>query len=280
MLKKIYIEITNVCNYSCSFCKGTERECGYISVENFEVVIQKISGYTKYVYLHVLGEPLLHKNLVEIIKIANDNGINVSITTNASLIGKRLEELKKCKIRQVNYSLHSLYESGYSRESILDDIVKYINCSKDTYHSLRLWNVTDDKNVNIELLELLAKKFDVDYEKLTQLDVGKSVTISDRVFVEMDKQFFWPDINGEVVSSVGKCYGLRSNIGILLDGTIVPCCLDCEGSIPLGNIYTDNLQDVLSSERAVNMLDGFRCNELREMLCKTCGFAMRLNGSL
>lgn len=280
MLKKIYIEITNVCNYSCSFCKGTERECGYISVENFEKIIQKIKGYTKYIYLHVLGEPLLHKDLVEIVKIANDNAINVSITTNASLIGKRLDELKKCNIRQVNYSLHSLYESKNNREKIIDDIINYINCSENTYHSLRLWNVTDDKNVNMELFELLAKKFNVDYEKFMQLDVGKSVAIGDRVFVEMDKQFFWPDINGEVVSNVGKCYGLKSNIGILVDGTIVPCCLDCEGSIPLGNIYTDNLQNVLSSNRAINMVDGFRNNELRELLCKTCGFAMRLNRSL
>lgn len=277
MLKKIYVEITNVCNYSCSFCKGTDRECGYISVENFGVVIQKIKGYTKYIYLHVLGEPLLHKDLVKIVKIANDNGINVSITTNASLIGERLEDLSKCNIRQMNYSLHSLYESKYNSESIIDNIVDYINRSENVYHSLRLWNVTDNKNINDGLIEMLSKKFGVDYEKLKQLDVGKSVKISDRVFVEMDKQFFWPDINGEIVSSVGKCYGLRSNIGILLDGTIVPCCLDCEGSIPIGNIYKDNLDDVLSSERVVNMIDGFRKNELRESLCKTCGFAMRLN---
>lgn len=277
MLKKIYVEITNVCNYSCSFCKGSERECGYITVENFEKVINKIKGHTKYIYLHVLGEPLLHKNLVDIIKIANDNDINVSITTNASLIGKRHNELLKCDIRQINYSLHSLYESKHDSEKIIDDIVNYINNSKNTYHSLRLWNIDKDENINHELLRQLADKFGVEYEIFTNLSAGKGVKIDDKVFVEIDKQFFWPDINAEVVSNTGKCYGLKSHVGILLDGTIVPCCLDCEGSIPLGNIYTDEIDDVLASTRVVNMLDGFRNNELREPLCKTCGFAMRLN---
>lgn len=277
MFKKIYIEITNVCNYSCSFCKGNKRECGYISVENFERVIHKIKGYTKYIYLHVLGEPLLHKNLAEIVNIANQNDMNVSITTNASLIGKCYDELLSCNIRQINYSLHSLYESNQNVEDILDNIVKFIGASKNTYHSLRLWNIVNEKDINHELLNLLSNKLGITKELFTNLSVGKRVKIEDNIFVEIDKQFFWPDIDNAVVADTGKCYGLKSHIGILLDGTIVPCCLDCDGNIPLGNIYTDNLEDVLASNRAVNMRVGFQHHELREPLCKTCGFAMRLN---
>lgn len=285
MLKKIYVEITNVCNYSCSFCKGTKRDCGFISVEKFEILILKIKDYTKYIYLHVLGEPLLHKNIEQLIKIANDNGINVSITTNGSLINEKQDILLKSKIRQINYSLHSVYEDNVDCIKIIKDISDFINKSnlkdKKTFHSLRLWNVVDDININNEIVDLLIKNIDntiISFDDtISNININKSVKLAEHVFLETDKLFFWPDINNEVVSKVGKCYGLKTNIGILLDGTIVPCCLDCEGDISLGNIYQDDLGDILSSDRAVNMINGFRNNKLVENLCQTCGFAIRLN---
>lgn len=288
MLKKIYVEITNICNYSCSFCKGTKRDCGFITVEKFEILISKIKDYTKYIYLHVLGEPLLHKDIKQLIEIANINGINVSITTNASLISQKQDILLSSDIRQINYSLHSVYEDNIDETKIIKDVANFINqCNlndKKTFHSLRLWNVVDDVTINNKIVDLLLQNIDnalISYDDtIANLDVLKSVKLAERVFLETDKLFYWPDLNNEIVSKVGKCYGLKSNIGILLDGTVVPCCLDCEGDISLGNIYEDDLGDILSSKRAVNMANGFRNNKLVENLCQTCGFAMRLNKNI
>ena len=93
--KKIYVEITNKCNLNCSFCSKLKRELKTMSKDEFKHVISEIKPYTDYIYLHLKGEPLIHPDLEDILKIAKENNIIVNITTNGTKLSDTLDIIKK-----------------------------------------------------------------------------------------------------------------------------------------------------------------------------------------
>ncbi len=241
--KKIYIEITNICNLSCSFCPKDELIKKEMTLKELEVILQKIDSYTDYVYLHVKGEPLLHSKFEKVIELCLKYGKNINITTNGTLIKKRFESLKK--IRQLNVSLQSVVDIKTA-----DEIVSYCErLSNDIYISYRFW-------VSSKFEEYLKSK----------------IVLKKNIFINEDKQFIWPSLNNEMIREVGTCYGTRDHIAILVDGTIVPCCLDSTGNINLGNIFKENLSEILNKDRFINMCEGFKNNKLVEELCTKCGW--------
>ncbi|MBQ9267446.1 MAG: radical SAM protein, partial [Clostridia bacterium] len=103
--KRVYIEITNVCNLKCEFCLPHHRENKFMTFEEFDTILQKIKPYTKYIYLHVKGEPLMHPEVDKFIEYAYENGFYVNLTTNGTLLEKHLSITKN--LRQINISLHA-----------------------------------------------------------------------------------------------------------------------------------------------------------------------------
>lgn len=277
-LKKVYIEITNQCNLNCSFCVASSRKEAFVSPGMFETILKSIKPNTDYIYMHVLGEPLLHPDLGVLLDICEHTGIKASITTNATLIGKRMESLiNKPALRQINYSLHSIMENGKNYKHIINDIFALIEkTGNDVYHCLRLWNFgSDDEFYNADIInEIRFHIPDALYPNI--ITKGNGVKISSNVFLQQQQRFIWPDINGEKISSSGRCGAIKHDVGILADGTVVPCCLDAQGAIPLGNIYEKSLEEILEGTCAVNMREGFSKGQLREKLCQTCGFAKLL----
>ena len=261
MFNRIYIEITNICNLNCDFCPHTERVKKSMTLDEFESVILKIKDYTKHIYLHVKGEPLMHNDLEGIIKIANKYNLNVNITTNARLLNKKIDIINNNKVRQINISLHS-----FSNLDEIKELLKVLDKINDSYISLRLWNNKDNK----EILDILEKH----YNKKIEF-TGKRFTLTDKVYLDKDILFEWPDIKREVITTCGTCKGAKSQIAILVDGTVVPCCLDNDGIINLGNIFETNLDDILNSKRYKNIVAGFNNNKLVEELCQKCGYRNR-----
>jgi radical SAM protein with 4Fe4S-binding SPASM domain len=284
-LKKVYIEITNVCNLSCSFCAGTTRSKRFMSLAEFDHVLWAVKPHTDYIYLHVLGEPLLHPELGPMLDLCEENGIKASITTNATLIKSQKENLAhKPALRQINYSLHSLFEhggdageqSGDSVNTILRDIYDLISATGDrVYHCLRLWNFeSEDEYKNERIKSVLAALFG-GIALPAGITAGSGVKIAQNVFLQQQQRFVWPNIGGEEIFLRGKCGGLKHDAGILVDGSVVPCCLDGNGDLILGNIFNEPLETILNMPKAGNIRDGFTKNEVREKFCKTCGFAKR-----
>lgn len=261
--KKVYLEVTNRCNLSCDFCIQNKRVIKEISISEFQIVLEKLKPYTDYLYLHILGEPLIHSKIHELINLAS-KCFFVNITTNGYLIEK-LEHHEN--IRQVNISLHS-YSSKYhiSLNDYLEKIFHVVDklIEHQTYVSLRLWvNNSNSK----EMIDYVEKRYDC------KIDISKpSFKIKSYLFIHKFHEFIWPDLENDYYQEEGSCYGLRDQFGILVDGTIVPCCLDTKGVISLGNIYKDDLNTVLSSDRCKNMKQGFSCHKKIEELCKHCSF--------
>ena len=284
--KKIYIEITNVCNLSCNFCPKTSRKYEFMNKDSFEEIIKKIKGHTDHVYFHLMGEPFLDKNLEHFLDISGENNLKVNITTNGTLINNVKNILIQSKsLRQINISLHS-FEANDNETNFEEYIQNIINFIKETSEkteiicSLRLWNLDGkykaSNDMNIDIFKLFEEEFNLD-TKLNEVFKEKhSFKLKDRVYISMGEKFKWPSLKDEELGERAFCYGLRDQIGILVDGTVVPCCLDSEGSIPLGNIFTQDLESIVNSERAVAIYNGFSGRKAVEDLCKKCGFINRV----
>jgi MoaA/NifB/PqqE/SkfB family radical SAM enzyme len=273
MYNKVYIEITNICNMNCSFCHGHHRALRQMQTEEFSAILSKLTGYTKYLYYHLMGEPLTHPLLSSFIRLADAQGYKSIITTNGTLLHRHGRELIDAGVHKVNISLHS-FENGSSEDHLqyIQQLANFANHAAvaGTIVNFRLWNKGCDFGKNEFALEHLKQALPGDWVPNT-----RGIRIRDKIFIEMDDRFEWPDKDAEIRQSNISCYGLRSQIGILVDGTVVPCCLDSEGIINLGNIFTEDLETILHSKRATDILHGFQCGNATEDLCKRCGFAQR-----
>lgn len=284
--KKVYIEITSVCNLACSFCPPTERAKGLIKVEQFEKVLDQIRPHTKYIYLHVKGEPLLHPRIDQLLDAAHERGFKVNITTNGTLIRKQREKLLgKPALRQMNFSLHSFdgHEGSENREKYLGDILEFVRDAREhnVIFSYRLWNLqrddqTDvDRRKNAETLEILEKEYDLDFKIEERVEPGKGVKIAPNIYLNQDHEFKWPSLLEPEYTGKGFCHALRSQAAVLVDGTVVPCCLDGEGVIKLGNVNEQPFSEIIEGERANNLVEGFSRREAVEELCRKCGYRQK-----
>ena len=284
--KKVYIEITNICNLSCNFCPKTSRKLKFMDKESFEHIVKKIKPYTEHVYFHLMGEPFLNKELSHFLEISKENQLKVNITTNGTLIREVKEILINAKaLRQVNISLHSFEanEEQIDFNEYINDIISFVKEATEKTNiicSLRLWNLdtrySASNNLNIDIFELLEQEFELNCDLKECLKEKNSFKLKNNVYISMGEKFKWPSLKEEELGERAFCYGLRDQIGILVDGRVVPCCLDSEGSIPLGNIFYNTLEEILNSKRANEIYDGFSGRKAIEELCKRCGFINRV----
>ena len=272
---RVYVEITNLCNRNCSFCPGTVRAPKMMTAAEFRRVAEKLTGVTGYLYYHLMGEPLTHPELPEMIAIASDLGFKSQITTNGTLLASRGQALIEAGVHKVNISVHS-FEEGSN-----EDYVNYINSCLDFADRasqagiivvLRLWNNGYDAGRNISTLDLARERFPWQWK-----EEPRATRIRDRLYLEHGDRFDWPDLAAEDGGDRVFCHGLRDHFGILSDGTVVPCCLDHNGDIALGNIFTGDIREILNSPRARAMVDGFSCRKATEELCRKCGYARRFH---
>lgn len=273
MYSRVYVEITNQCNRSCSFCPGTKREKKFLSMEEFQQIADKLQGVTKYLYFHVMGEPLLHPQLTEFIRYAGINGFRVVLTTNGTLLKKREEELLASGVYKMNISLHS-FEKGSEKqqEEYIGECIRFADkaSAAGILIILRLWNEGRDEGKNEETIRLLREQFPGEWS----LD-ARGARIRPKLHLEYGKRFEWPDTEAPTYGDEVYCYGLKDHFAVLSNGTVIPCCLDREGELALGNIFEASTDTILSSERAKRMAEGFQRRQACEELCKKCGYARR-----
>lgn len=284
--QKVYIEITNICNLRCDFCPLENRPKESMCPEDFEYVAKQVCNYTDLITLHVKGEPLIHPCLKEILDICEKYNLMVNITTNGTLFEDTLEILLNSKaVRQINVSLHSITQNinndTYNVNTYLDNVLKYTKMILDKTNiiiSYRLWNLEklEQNEENKEILSKIEDFYSIDnlYDRAKK---ESYVKLAERAFLNQDIEFTWPNINGKVISEEGKCWGLRNQIAILVDGTVVPCCLDQDGIINLGNVFDEKLDDILNSELATKIVKGFENRKLEHELCKRCGFRTKFD---
>lgn len=271
--KKVYIEITNCCNLNCSFCSHIKKEKRFMTEDEFEHILKEISKVTKTIYLHVKGEPLLHSKIMEFLKLAEKYNLKVNLTTNGTLFPKLVDKIKECKaLHKINFSLHCEQNNPNYEEEIFKNVEKL---SPDTVIIYRLWTLQNNKldEKSTKTVEKLEKYYELSPETVEKLKNEDNIKISSTIYVDKDNEFKWPEITNH--KSCGYCHALKTQIAILADGTVVPCCLDSNGIINLGNIYKESIEEIQNKERYKKLKKSFQARKPEEKLCQSCTFKER-----
>lgn len=280
MLNKAYLEITNICNLSCSFCHKTQRKQHLMTEEEFNYLTDRLQGKVKYLYFHLMGEPTLHPSLSLFLKTSKDKGFCPIITTNGSLLAEKESILLEHPPHKISISLHApAANTAFSSPYYLDNCINFAKKAANAgcYIAFRLWNLgSEDENTNDDILKKLHTAFPNEWKNVRTQNVKK---LDERIYLEFAERFDWPDLNAEEAPLETDlfCYGLRDQVGVLCDGTVVPCCLDAEGTVNLGNLFEKDLDEILSSPRAKAIYDGFSRRKAHEELCRKCGYAKRFS---
>jgi len=275
--KRIYIEITNQCNLSCDFCAQSKRRKRFMTTAEFQSICEQIRFFTEHIYLHVQGEPLLHPQLQEILHIAEGFDLKVQLVTNGTLIDEKLDVLvNSSSIRQISISLQSMQTIGYiedydKRNRLFNQMIELSKANKIV--QIRLWNYNDQVFTNG--VNACLSFFDINKDDFS-IEKKRYPTNHKNIFFSLDKQFQWPS-EPSSQSMTGTCYGTRSMVGILSDGTLVPCCLDQDGAVALGNVFMTPFKLLIQKQRLTDMRSGFLNHMIIEPFCQHCQYRSRFN---
>lgn len=284
---KVNIEISNICNLQCSFCPEVVRSKKVMPPLLFRRIIEQVSPLTELVCLHLMGDPLVHPQLEELIQICEDHQTKIFLVTNGVLLReKQMTLLESPAFYQVNFSLHSFHDNFGEKdpsaylERIFEYTEKALKERPTLYINYRLWNLQETRGTgpqNKDLLQRIENRFSFRTPENLDVTKQKSLLVKGRLYLHFDTEFIWPSLDLPILGESGRCHGLSSHFGVLVDGTVVPCCLDKEGNIPLGKIQETPIRDILGTARAQKILRGFRENRLEEDLCKRCQYIERFS---
>lgn len=276
MIKRIYIEITNICDLNCPFCEKNHRTPESMEPSFFHAVLRQAMQITPHIYLHVQGEPLLHPQFEEILSICDSEQAQVHLVTNGSFLSRYPDLLKHSSLSGIAVSLQSA--AARPAERIPDYYAAILSMARHASElgtvntDLRFWRSEGIADPNTAwCLARLHEEFA--FEETSRKN---SYAIMPRVFVSFANDFTWPSA-GNADDIYGTCLGARTQLAILCDGTAVPCCLDAEGEIPLGNLRTEWLADILNAPRYQSMVQGFEQHRLVESLCRKCTYRTRFD---
>ena len=271
---KIYLEISNICNLQCAFCPGTTRKKKAMTEEEFSFLLPRLRPHTEFLYFHLMGEPLCHPKLGRFLELAHGYGFKVILTTNGTLLEKTQDLLLASPgLHKVNISLHAFEANDLSMpfEDYLAGCFRFGKAAEGkVLVSYRLWNSGGADLRNGEITAAMAQYFPQPW-----VQERRGIRIGERVYLEHGDKFDWPDLSADDGGETVFCHGLRDQIGVLCDGTVVPCCLDHEGDIALGNLFRQELEEILASKRAKAIYEGFSGHKATEELCRRCGYARR-----
>ena len=284
----MHIEITNICNLKCTFCPPKILPNGTMSLEKFDDLNFQLKPYTKELAYHMVGDPLVLSNLNEYLNISLKHDLKVNITTTANNINeKHYKALMNPTIKQINFSINSYNANSHKKslDEYLNPILDFVKFAQEQKHeyfiNFRIWNLDEEKSAkefNKKVFDKINETFNtnIDLENVYK-ERPKNIRIDRKIFFNFDEYFNWPSLENEIVSSNGFCYGLDSHFGILTSGDVVPCCLDQNACINLGNTNTTQISDILNSKRVKDIQSGFRKGIVVEELCQKCEYRTRFD---
>jgi len=284
---RIYIELTNVCGLSCSFCPTKVLPSKEMDLSFFESIIVQAKAYTSEIACHVVGDPLTQSNLHDYLDIIHKHGLKAMLTTSGYFLKKHTyDTLFHPCVKQINISLNSFNKNDTSLtfDQYISPIFALCNAKlereEELFINLRVWNLDEmmsERTFNETLFGKLSSFFDVELNlDGIYKERPKSIRLASKILVHFDNYFEWPSLKNKIYGD-GTCQGLQSHVAILASGTVVPCCLDCDGVVELGNLHTESLDEILTSKRARAMIEGFKVGKASEELCQKCSYKDRFN---
>jgi radical SAM protein with 4Fe4S-binding SPASM domain len=259
-----------------------------MSLEHFDDINFQLKDFTKELAYHVVGDPLVLSNLEKYLDISLKHDLKVNITTTANNINQSHHNiLMHDAIRQINFSINSYNANSHKKtfDEYINPIIEFVKYAQEQNHeyfiNFRIWNLDETLSAK-EFNKKVFEKINVEFN--TNIDVNevyenrpKNIRIAKKFFFHFDEYFNWPSLDNDIVSKMGTCYGLDSHFGILSNGEVVPCCLDQNAEVDLGNTNSSQIKDILNSSRVKNIQNGFKNNILHEELCQKCEYRKRFD---
>ena len=252
------IEPSSTCNLHCPEClsgtKQINRKNAYFDLELFKKIIQQIHKKSWIINLYFQGEPLLHPNVIEMIRICNKVGLMTVISTNGNLITEQLAndlidsglDVLIISLDGWNQETYEVYRKGGNFTKLLQGMnllaeAKQKNQSKTpSFIAQCLSTSVTEKNTSE--IEKIANKFGFDFHL-------KSIQIYDQT----DSHKLLPTSNSRYVLNEGKlfskaknkncCRRLWTHSVITSDGLNVACCNDKFPEHIFGDILVENAQN-------------------------------------
>ncbi|WP_025452548.1 radical SAM/SPASM domain-containing protein [Helicobacter pylori] len=279
LFKKIYIELSDICGLQCSFCPNPKNIRGVMPLELFEKICKEAAPLTPMITLHVLGDPCKLKNLNHYLNAAKRFSLKVDLVTSGAYL-HNFETLLQDAIYQISISLDAGLDNHnkLNQHRYIQKILEFCRykCEKNSevFLNLRIQDSTLEKHQN------LIKPFLESFEcvSLETLKSQGRIRLFKKSFLNIQKTFKWPDLNApnplNQKSKIPYCYGLIKQIAILSNGVVVPCCMDTQANINLGDLNHMPLKDILNSQKAMAIKTHFLKGEALELLCKNCSYPL------
>lgn len=248
-------------------------------------VLRQVAPLADRVTYHLMGEPTSHPDFPRFVDVAREEGARLEITTNGTLLSQvNMTALLAPAVEQVNFSLQS-FSNNFPNASpdrwlsgILEFTRRALEERPDLYVNFRFWNLPSDALEDTEneaILTKIEEALSVTINRRVDPRLRKSKLLRGRLYIHYDTRFEWPSLSLPLLRSSGKCLGGSQQIAIHANGDVVPCCLDKEAAIRLGNIFETPLDEVLRSVRLAKLVTSFQRGELVEDLCRRCEFSTR-----
>ncbi len=245
----IQIEPSSICNFRCVFCFETDKtftdkkngHMGTMKLDLFKKIIDEIEGKVQFVTLASRGEPLVSKEINEMIKYTSGKFLNLKINTNASLLNEE--------------KIHAILSSNVKTMVFSADAA-----DSDLYKKLRVNGSLEKTIQNIKMFKEIQKKHYSSNKIITRVSGVKFS--KEQNFESMMK--LWGDLVDQVAfvdynpweNSYEKppnglntpCSDLWRRMFVWWDGKINPCDVDYKSKLNIGNLEQNSIKELWNSK--------------------------------
>lgn len=254
----VWIETTNACNLNCVMCqtKLSKRPVGYMELGLFEKIIRECRQIgVERVAFHTVGEPFMHKELGEHLRIAHENNVRVSLSTNGQILTpQHVKSIIEFPPHLIRYSIDGATKDTYERTRVggkFETLMSNLEVMRDAMEQagvdipVKIGVVVLEENIHELVLFLdVFKEFvhdsgSIGFSMPNSLSAGES------------KDYFRGF--GTTVTSRVPCRMLWGSTSILYDGRVSACTRDYHGELIMGNILEQSLLDIWNGEKYNNL---------------------------
>lgn len=244
-----------------------------MAIDDIRNIIKQIRKHCNYIYLHVLGEPLLHPDFNEILEILDQEEMKLQLVTNGTLLGSYPNLLKHSCLRKISISLHSIRDLEIER-NYFETINRLIEDNGNSILELRFYDY-DHLSADLKgYYEELRGKYG-----LKPTGMKNCFFLKENTYILYNEFFDWPMINDPPIGDKGYCLGGKEMIAILNNGDVTLCCLDPKGHNSIGNIFKTSLDEILNEKRYLDYLASINKRRLIFDLCTRCSYRLRFGGN-
>jgi len=277
-------EPTNICNLSCEMCpsgKGLlKRPRGTADMDLYRKFITENRETLIDIILHFQGEPLMYKQLGEMIAFARQNRIYTMFSTNGQLLAQNIDIIRNARPDRIIVSLDGLSDETYTKyrvggkvQNVLNGLEKLSQLPANERPFIELQFLVFSHNEHeIPELQKLKKKYHIDKITLKSAQIYENSQVD---FLPENKNFSRYEVSesGSFRLKNGiknQCKRLIFGTVVCFDGRVVPCCFDKDADHEFGSIANQSLHEIRNSKKYIDFVNKVFSNRNEISICNNC----------